>query len=190
MKGPIGELVEENKKLAELAEENEKLNKKRSSPRVIIVPPSSIVTRQAAKSPKGATKMIGKLENLEEKQREEKRLKLAQKIEQKQARALKKEKNKGTNSLFEQMQEDPVLSRFSDDDWSENDVDTLTPQKTPNTTRKSSTSEFASLTWTPLLMVHQLLRKKYQLKLFLKKPKENFPPKMKKLLVVMQKWPK
>ena len=52
----IGELVEENKKLADLVEENEKLNKKRSSPRVIIVPPSSIVTRQAAKSPKGGPK--------------------------------------------------------------------------------------------------------------------------------------
>ena len=48
--------------------------------------------------------MVGKLENLEEKQREENRLKLAQKDERKQARASEKEKNKGTNSLFEQMQ--------------------------------------------------------------------------------------
>ena len=136
----IAGLREENKKLADLVDEKEKLNKKHSSPKVIIVPPSSIVTRQAAKSPKGASKMIGNLENLEEKQREENRLKLAQKNERKQARALEKEKNKGTNSLFEQMQKDPILSRFNDDDWSENDVDNLTPQKTPNTTRKSSSS--------------------------------------------------
>ena len=121
--------------------------------------------------------MVGKLENLEEKQREENRLKLAQKDERKQARASEKEKNKGTNSLFEQMQKDPVLSRFNDDDWSENDVDNLTPQKTPNTTRKSSTSEFDFSDLDPSTDGAPTPKKKVPAKTVPKKTKRKFPTK-------------
>ena len=74
------------KKCAEVAE----YGLENPPPRVVReIPPLTVTTRQSAKGPQ----IIGTLENLEAKKEEGKRIKLAQQLEMKQARAEKKQKH-------------------------------------------------------------------------------------------------
>ena len=93
----------------------------KAPPRVVReVPPLSVTTRQSAKGPQ----MVGNLENLEGQKEEEKRIKLAQQLEVKQAREEKKLKQNETNDLFAQMlRQDPIIRNI--DNLSESSVSTL-----------------------------------------------------------------
>ena len=111
------DIDEFKKKCAEVAE----YGLEKAPPRVVReIPPLTLTTRQSTNRPQ----IIGKLENLEAKKEEGKRIKLAQQLEMKQARAEKKQKQTKTNDLFKQiMNQDPIIRRF--DNLSESSVGTL-----------------------------------------------------------------
>ena len=107
-----------NKILSSFEDVQEGLEK--APPRVVReVPPLSVTTRQKANRPQ----IFGNLENLEAKKEEEKRIKLAQKLERKQTREEEKQEKTKTNNLFEQiMKQDPLIRRL--DNLSESSVGT------------------------------------------------------------------
>ena len=123
MKNITEEMRKYHTKCAEAAE----YGLEKAPPRVVReIPPLSLTTRQSAKK----SQIVGNLENLEAKKEEGKRIKLAQQLEMKQARAEEKQKKSKTNDLFKQiMNQDPLIRRF--DNLSESSVSTL-KRKSPS----------------------------------------------------------